>query len=128
MRRIRSESDLTHEDYGVERRQIRYSEAGLQKIGALLAKNNAKEASAIMGSAFAAPAKKDEPKPAVVKTVYVKNTRFLEAMMGDTLIVVRVRVNKFFLPGMELGPAGLVHAGGNMWDYVGRLPRARGVW
>ena len=33
-----------------------------------------------------------------------------------------------FLPGMELGPAGLVHAGGNMWDYVGRLPRARGVW
>jgi len=87
--------------------------------------------------------KKTGPEKTVVVTViYVKNKKYMEAVRRspektamadgeaekDEKIVIRVRENTRFIPGMEITSEKLVYSGGALWDFVGRLPRARGVW
>lgn len=40
-------------------------------------------------------------------------------------VLVRVRDNKDFMPGMELEA---IDAGFNQWQYAGRMPRRKGRW
>jgi hypothetical protein len=56
-----------------------------------------------------------------------RNRTILEGRHPDGAVVrIRVRDCKNFLPGMNL--AGCLHIEEDLWDYVGKMPRARGVW
>jgi CRISPR/Cas system CMR subunit Cmr4 (Cas7 group RAMP superfamily) len=116
-----------NEDWKKERRAVVWSEKGVELMTAYLALNNAKEAGKIMESVFAKPAPVEQ-KNAVIQRVFLNNQRFMEAVAGELTIIVRVRTNKNFIRGMELPMEQLKNCGGNMWDYVGRLPRGRGIW
>ncbi|MDD8011882.1 MAG: hypothetical protein PHX05_00190 [Acidobacteriota bacterium] len=129
IRRIRTENGFGAEEYGMARRQIRYSQKGIEKIINILAMSNAQEAKSILGSITQVPPEAAPDLPAVVKRVFLKNGRFMEATLNGEEIIIRVRNNQNFLPGMQIERAQLQQPpGGNMWDFVGRLPRGRGRW
>lgn len=75
-----------------------------------------------------------EKTPAIVTAIYQRNRKFMEADKGGQKIVIRVRTNENFIPrshgveGTVITPEKLVYSGGTLWDFIGKLPRARGVW
>lgn len=72
--------------------------------------------------------KRAAPADAVVTRVFPQNPRFMLARMGTTDITVRIRETRNFCAGMTLEAAFLVPTGGPTWDWIGRLPKARGTW
>jgi hypothetical protein len=63
-----------------------------------------------------------------VTRVYPLNPRYMEGTQGEHQIRIRVRSTINFVTGMALPAAEMRDAGNGLWDYVGRLPRARGRW
>jgi hypothetical protein len=128
VRELRTEHLYENEDFGVVKRQIMLSEAGVQKIREFLQKNappGARRGDLALPKGNTPPAEKKRA-AAIVSRIFPKNKGFLEAMLDLDAITVRVRCNENFLPGMEL--EGLLPAGGRLYDYTGRLPRRKGVW
>ena len=65
---------------------------------------------------------------AVVSRVYGNNHQYMEATLGDQTIVIRVRDNKHFVPGMTVESRWLTRVNERVFDFVGRCPRGRGKW
>lgn len=116
-------------DVQVRRKQILYSQAAIGKLVQALG-GLPKEAPA---EAARLIEKKTAPVAAplldaVVTRVYGRNRQYLEASLGGRPIVVRVRSNERFVEGMTIESRALVMVNDRVFDFVGRLPRARGVW
>jgi hypothetical protein len=106
-------------DYDVVDRKITYSKDGALKMAKLC------------GVKDVSPAEVEKTipgKPAIITQVYVKNKKYMEAEKDGHKITIRVRENTRFIPGMEIEAGKLVLASGTLWDFIGRLPRARGTW
>jgi len=65
---------------------------------------------------------------AVVTRIYGHNHQYMEAKLGDQAIVIRVRDNKHFVPGMIVESRWLTRVNERVFDFVGRCPRGRGKW
>lgn len=121
------------DDWEMVAREIRYSQAGLEKLREILKKtlpDGARTPDISRGQLLLpARAASLEPAEALVERVYSGNRKYMAAIMAGRPVTVRVHDNRNFLPGMtiqarDLAPAG----GGKLWDFVGRCPRGRGRW
>jgi hypothetical protein len=65
---------------------------------------------------------------AVVTRIYGHNRQYMEATLGDQRIVIRVRSNEHFVPGMIVESRWLTRVNERVFDFVGRCPRGRGKW
>jgi len=129
-------------DYEFVDRRITYTTAGAQKMAVLCGVDWAPcvaEAAIQVktrggGNYQTAGIVGDSSKSAFVTVIYKKNRKYMEAEKDGERIVIRVRTNENFVPknstflGTEITAEKLVHSGGALWDFIGRLPRARGVW
>ena len=134
MRELRVEHLYQDEDWVKIGREIHYSEDGIEKLRQILKKNapdGVKLGDIAPMSTKAAPEAPDAPMvilDAVVTKIYPKNPQFLEALLGGQPITVRVNNNANFLPGMIIQSRQLAMKRPQLFDFIGRCPRARGRW
>ena len=126
---LRKECLFVDTDVQVRRTRILYSQAAIGKLVQALG-GLPKEAPA---EAARLLEKKTAPAEAplldaVVTRVYGRNRQYLEASLGGRAIQVRVRSNERFVEGMTIESRALVMVNERVFDFVGRLPRARGRW
>ena len=106
-------------DYDTVDRRITYTKEGAKKIALIYG---------IKDAVMETEKKTDRGTSAFVTRVYEKNHGYMEAKKDDKIIVIRVRENTRFIIGMEIAPEKVVYSRGALWDFIGKLPRARGVW
>ena len=134
MRDLRVEHLYQDEDWVKIGRGIHYSEDGIEKLRQILKKNapdGVKLGDIAILSTKAAPDVPDAPTvilDAVVTKIYRKNPQFLEALLGGQPITVRVNNNANFIPGMVMQSRQLAMKKPQLFDFIGRCPRARGRW
>ncbi|MFA5187368.1 MAG: hypothetical protein WC551_12895 [Patescibacteria group bacterium] len=130
---LRKKQLTKDEDYCIKRSRIWYSSDGVKKLKNLLHLGNALELKEI-GEAVRLGKKMIASNPcptgavvATVKKIYQRNPRFLEADIDGKFAVIRCRENRNFVAGMKI-EKGLTRVNERLWDFVGRLPRGRGIW
>lgn len=128
VRELRSKHLYENEDYGVVGREIRYSQDGIRGLAAVLKKNAPDGVRAGDLAPAIHPAAGPAADSARVARIYPTNPQYLEAVMGGKTVTVKVRDNFHFLPGMILPAGNLARRNERLFDFCGRLPRARGRW
>lgn len=148
--RTMSESQIYEgEDWEKVGRDICYSSDGIAKLRQIIEKHapdaprmNDLSVKKIKASAAATSAslgayladRKGMILDAEVTKIYPHNPQYLEAMLGDKTIVIRVNNNANFIerngdrPGTIIPSRQLVMKNERVFDFVGRCPRARGKW
>ena len=108
-------------------RRIVYSPAGVEKLAGVL-RNGAEQTKSLPTNAVS----EIPPSEELIETFTVRrkahNSRVLECLTDDArIVVVRVRDNRNFLPGMEVTaiPYGDLK---NVFEFVGAYPRYRGKY
>jgi hypothetical protein len=123
VRRIRAEKLEQGIHYRQVGKLVLYSESGIEAVRALIGVGT--------GGDGSPPALRPPERPKTervrVTRVFEKNLKFMDGVLvkDGARVTIRVRDSRMFAPGMTMECAS---DGGALWEYLGRLPRARGVW
>jgi hypothetical protein len=141
VREWRSEWLYEHEDWGLVGREIRYTEGGIEKLRGILKKTLPAGAMAgdlrrklLPARAASLEGFKGDVgaivKAVTVTRVMVNNPQFMEGRLDgqDGIVLVRVRDNRNFLPGMVLTSEKLERRHDRLFYFIGRYPKSRGRW
>lgn len=135
LKEIRKDHLYQDEDFGKVGREICYAEEVMAKIRQIIKKTAAPGVTIgdlVPMKVTEGPADPDKPTvilEAIVRRVYPHiNKKIVEATLGGQPIVIRVENSTNFNEKMVIPASKLAMKNPRVFDFIGRYPRARGIW
>jgi len=139
--KLREEHLSKVEHFRIDGGRVEYSPSGVEALIAVLQLQKKDAAQAVDAATQpdlppAGPTTATErsdgrtaPGSATLTRVWLGNPHYMQAKFpAGPLVTIRVRATSTFCAGMVIPAEQLVKVNDLMWDFVGRLPRARGTW